>query len=328
MNPLFSTLKRTRFGLRPLWAAFFLPTSSDREASFHRFARAAIGLILILRLSALLPDAGFFFSDQGPLPTADAVRAMPFMSSLWIELAPDSPTGAWVYTLGTLLIAAFGVFGLGVCPRILNPVRGLRPQLTQQISEILARFSLLWVLLYFCIMFSRNDLLWNSADKYLYIITLFLALSPRSVPWGRRMIQIQSSILYLSTVLHKFEGPMWRNGTATYPVLQLPEFFHGPLGPLRSSSLFVASSTWGTLVIEAALCTLIWFPRLRLPLAAAGVVFHLSLDYALNIPLFPWISSMALLAHAWPELSRHFNSLGTRPWRQKPLPSVSMSSTQ
>ncbi len=262
------------------------------EIAFHRWGRVALGVFLILRLAALFPDVGFFFSDDGTLPTSEALKAMPFMLPFWIELAPDSALGWQLFTGGVFLSVSVGfilasLWGWEKFPRL---------------SEPLFRISGVSVVLFFCIAMSRNDLLWNSADKYLYILTLFLTLSPRSIPWGRRMIQLQSSLLYCSTVLLKWEGPLWQKGLATYPVLQLPEFFHGPLGPLRTWTPFIAASTYGTLVLEMLLCTLIWVPKFRLPVAAVGVFFHLSLDYALNIPLFPWISSFALIAHAWPDL--------------------------
>ncbi len=268
------------------------PSEIQMEFKFHRWGRVALGILLLLRLAALFPDVGFFFSNEGTLPTPEALKAMPFMLPFWIEAAPDTTRG-WEFFTGVVFLSVSVGF-------ILGSLWGWEKK--PRAAELLFRLSGVSVVLFFCTAMSRNDLLWNSADKYLYLLTLFLTLSPRSIPWGRRMIQLQSSLLYCSTVLLKWEGPLWQKGLATYPVLQLPEFFHGPLGPLRTWTPFIAASTYGTLVLELILCTLIWVPKFRLPVAALGVFFHLSLDYALNIPLFPWISSFALIAHAWPDL--------------------------
>jgi hypothetical protein len=42
------------------------------------------------------------------------------------------------------------------------------------------------------------------------------------------------------------------------------------------------------LAIELALGTLIWFPAIRHSIVAAGVLLHLGIDYAMDIPLFQW----------------------------------------
>jgi hypothetical protein len=46
--------------------------------------------------------------------------------------------------------------------------------------------------------------------------------------------------------------------------------------------------SWATLVVEFSLGVLIWFRELRYPLLVLGVLFHLYLEYWLNIPMFNW----------------------------------------
>src|SRR5260370_36215447 len=47
-------------------------------------------------------------------------------------------------------------------------------------------------------------------------------------------------------------------------------------------------STWLALVLEFSLGTLIWVKSLRYKILTAGLLFHLGLEYSLNIPMFQW----------------------------------------
>jgi hypothetical protein len=46
--------------------------------------------------------------------------------------------------------------------------------------------------------------------------------------------------------------------------------------------------TWYTLALEFSLGVLIWFRPFRYPLLVLGLLFQLSIEYALNIPMFEW----------------------------------------
>jgi hypothetical protein len=45
---------------------------------------------------------------------------------------------------------------------------------------------------------------------------------------------------------------------------------------------------WFILVLEFCLGTLIWFRRFRYPLLLLGLLFHLCIEYAINVPMFQW----------------------------------------
>jgi hypothetical protein len=46
--------------------------------------------------------------------------------------------------------------------------------------------------------------------------------------------------------------------------------------------------TWLAMAFELLFPLLVWFKPFRYPLLLIGVLFHLTLEYALNIPLFQW----------------------------------------
>ena len=53
--------------------------------------------------------------------------------------------------------------------------------------------------------------------------------------------------------------------------------------------------TWATLVFEVLLPIGLWVPRTRWFTLAVAVLFHLSLEYTLNLFLFHWLMLVGLL---------------------------------
>jgi hypothetical protein len=52
--------------------------------------------------------------------------------------------------------------------------------------------------------------------------------------------------------------------------------------------VILKAGSWFTLALEFSLGTLIWFRRFRYPLLLLGLLFHLCIEYALNLPMFSW----------------------------------------
>jgi hypothetical protein len=63
--------------------------------------------------------------------------------------------------------------------------------------------------------------------------------------------------------------------------------------------------SWSALAREFSLGVLIWMKRLRYPLLALGVLFHLWLEYSLNVPLFQWGIRSAYVLFIDPKDVRH-----------------------
>lgn len=152
----------------------------------------------------------------------------------------------------------------------------------------------------------RNLLILHGGDVFLRVVGFFLIFAPAgaalsidallfrrlrrrmAAPWAQRMIQIQLSLLYLAGFLWKAQGITWVNGTAVAFVAQLHEMQRSPLPGWALNPAFVAFATWFTLALEFSLGVLVWIRELRYPILALGVLFHLTLEYWLNIPLFEW----------------------------------------
>lgn len=169
----------------------------------------------------------------------------------------------------------------------------------------------------------RNPWVFNAGDMLLRIEALFIALAPCGAAlsldqrrrtgtfwsaqdrqiWALRLLQIQVSIIYISTVIAKLRGETWQNGTAvSYSlrqydmlVLPLPDWVAGNL-------LFMNAMTWGTLVIELSIGLLVWNRRCRPWVLAAGIVLHLSITVTIAVGLFSFamfILYMAFIPADW-----------------------------
>jgi hypothetical protein len=112
-------------------------------------------------------------------------------------------------------------------------------------------------------------------------------ISPRA-PWAQRMIQFELALLYLVSFWWKMKGNTWLNGTALYYVTHLHSIKRFPLPGWVQYPPILKIGGWSILVLEFCLGTLIWFRRFRYPLLMLGLLFHLCIEYAINIPMFQW----------------------------------------
>ncbi|MCB8932039.1 MAG: HTTM domain-containing protein [Fimbriimonadaceae bacterium] len=161
----------------------------------------------------------------------------------------------------------------------------------------------------------RNLLILHGGDTLMRVGLIYVALAPsgaacsvdrllalwrgkaqvphRAVPLlGQRLVQFNIALLYLTTVWHKRGGTFWFDGTATWYPAHLPEFhrFWVPEA-LENSLWFVQLTTYGTLAVELALATLVFYRPFRKWVLLAGLAMHAFIEYRFNIPLFAFITT-------------------------------------
>ncbi len=254
------------------------------------FVRIGVGCFNCVLGLALASDAVFWFADTGVMPTGYVeTHGLSVFSVL--GSSPAAVTAVFiVYVLSSALLAA-GLYARAAA-----------------VATALCLISLN----------DQNSLILAGVETLLRIFDVMLALSPcgaalsldrlrrreTAEPWpripslGGRLVQIQMCIVYFTAAISKAQGPLWRDGSAVYHVLQLDQFRRFPLPDALRSLEVTRWMTWGTLLLEGAFCFLIWFPRLRRPLLCAMIALHLGLDYSLNIVLFQWVMITGLLAFA------------------------------
>jgi hypothetical protein len=180
------------------------------------------------------------------------------------------------------------------------------------------RYSIIAVLICMVSFHQRNIWLLSSSEVLMRIITLYLACSPcgnslsidsliakRFVifkkpsqwsPWAMKMIQLQTSVVYVWTVWHKLKGEDWFDGTALYYATRLEAMKNISIPFLMDSMFFIKSLTWSTLIIELALGIFLWFKETRLIVMILGILFHLGIEFTMSIPFFEIIMICLILS--------------------------------
>jgi hypothetical protein len=196
------------------------------------------------------------------------------------------------------------------------------------IFGLFTRYSLILTLILMTSLHQRNIWLLSSSEMLMRAVTLMLVVSPcghslsvdsllgRYFPdfrkkkmspiWALRLIQIQISVVYLWTVWHKLQGETWLNGTAVYYATRLDSMANFTIPVLMDSLIFLKLMTWGTLLVELSLGTLIWFKKFRRPVIVAGILFHLGIEYIMSIPFFELYMIALLINFISPEELKAF----------------------
>lgn len=275
------------------WERFwFAPQATSTLA----LVRIATGLVALGWTLSLLPDLFDFFSAGGVLA----------------EQPPDQGKGVW------------GL--LGVFPSDAALVIAYVALLTGALALTLGLFSRLAALITLVGLISfarRNFFVLNSGDGLIRVLVLFLVFAPSGealsldrlrrardafwefparAPWALRLIQIQLSVLYVSTVWQKVRGTTWNDGTAVSYANRLDDLARFPLPSFMTDSVTISNIvTYVTLAGELSLGILIWNRRLRPYVIGLGIVLHLGIAYSLRVGFFSLAIFAAYVAFITPE---------------------------
>lgn len=169
----------------------------------------------------------------------------------------------------------------------------------------------------------RDPWVFNTGDLAVRIEALFLAISPcgaalsldqvRDVgkfwsaqqrpQWPVRLMQVQLSLIYLSSVQAKLNGNAWPQGTAASYALRLQDMLLLPLPHwLTTSALLMNAVAWSTLAIELSVGILVWNRRLRPWVLAVGVVFHTLIMVTIAVGFFTVAMFVLYLAFVPPDI--------------------------
>jgi hypothetical protein len=131
--------------------------------------------------------------------------------------------------------------------------------------------------------------------------------------WGQRLVQYNLALIYVTTVWSKWFGPKWMSGIATWYPARLPEFYRFPVPGLFNDLPFVYLTTYGTLLTEFAMGTVVFVRPLRKYVLFAGVMLHGFIEYSMNIPMFSFLMTSQYVAHFdGEEVAAYIRRLGER----------------
>ena len=158
----------------------------------------------------------------------------------------------------------------------------------------------------------RNSSILHGGDTVIRIMAMYMAIAPSgaafsldrlmavrrglapAIPpmvslWPQRLIAYNCSLIYFTSTWDKWFGMLWKSGAATWYPARLHEFDRFPVPAFFNQFPMVYFTTYGTLAVEFALATLVWFKPLRKWVLLSGLMLHGYIDYSMNIPLFGYL---------------------------------------
>jgi hypothetical protein len=298
--------------LSKAWDLFwFAPESTATLA----LVRIAFGLVMIAFTLSLTPDLTALYSDVGVVP--EQPRWVTPFTLLGFWDSPLEVTALWL----VMLVAS-------VC-------------LTLGWWSRLAAFLVFIGLISFE---RRSPDTLNSGDVLLRLLAFYLMLAPSGAAlsldrwrrhrdemwqfpmrsrWPLRLIQVQVSVVYLSSVLYKAMSDEWTSGTAVGLILRLVDLQRLVVpDAVTDQLLFVNLLTFGTLAIELALAVLIWNRRALPYVLAAGVALHLGIELTIVIGFFSAAIFVSYVAFIPPDVAERFILALARRFGRAPEPAL------
>jgi len=266
------------------WNEFFFAERSPVPVALFRML---YGLLVIATLILLRPDWLGWFGVHGWVSPTTAASLEPGARLNLFAIIPRNDACiealCWVFMASAIMLT----------------------------TGLLTRFNSVLVFLCLTSIQQRNLYITNSGDTFLRLAGFFLIFAPAGAafsldrllrvrrgkepaeiqprsPWAQRMIQLELSLLYFVAFIWKLKGAPWLQGTALFYVYHLDQLRRFPLPGVLFHPLMLKLGSWAALVLEFSLGVLVWVKPVRYYVLAAGVLFHLWLEYSLNIPLFQW----------------------------------------
>lgn len=274
------------------WRRFWFEPQSTSSLALYRIA---YGTLVILWAISLTPDLQAFAGGAGVAP--DPSRLPWPWSVLWSADATHALAAGCL----TLVVLAACAVVVGWHTRVATVLLAVTVVALQQ----------------------RNPLILNSGDVLLRLEGIYLMLAPAGAalsidqrrmggngwctstraPWALRLVQVQVTVMYLSTALAKVVGGAWLAGTAMWSVWHLEELQRMPtVAAWMAAPGIVRAASVGTLVLEVAIGVLVWSRRARPWVLFLGVVFHLAIDATMMVGVFSWAVLVAYLTFLPPDV--------------------------
>jgi hypothetical protein len=277
---------------------FFEPTSGSTLGVFRFF----YGLVVFIAILGVYPYRDIFYAADGLVLPEVMIK---HYSTRWMILGfsflPLTEPGLNLFFLALLVAAAMLSLGF------------------------FTRFASIIVFLGLYSLHNRNFYITNAGDLLMRINSLILLFAdsgaafsidrwlrirrgkessdtPRLIsPWPQRLIQLQVTYLYLTTAFLKLPGASWRDGTALYYALRYLELQRFSFKYLFYYLWQIKIATWGVIVAEAAMGSLVWVRKFRYPVLVTAFLLHMGINLTMQFPVFQYVMMVNLILFIYPE---------------------------
>jgi hypothetical protein len=296
---------RVRSGWNTFW---FRPEPTSTIA----VVRIVFGFVATLWTLSQAPALLTFFGPDGVVPEVPVLGPGDW-TLLNISTSAPVVVGLWVATL----LGALGVM-VGFKTRLATIVLfvGVVSFARRDPYVLNAGDTLLRTLSFYFILAPAGAAL--SLDRWRRARDTFWEF-PLRAPWALRLMQIQLSVVYLSTVWEKLQGSRWRDGTAVSYALRIGDVGRFPTPAFLADSVVLSElMTYGTLLLELSLAIFVWNRALRPWVLALGVSLHLSIEFTMVVGFFSVLMLTTYLTFLPPEKAAAL-VLSARGWMRRRL---------
>ena len=283
------------------WNDFWFAPRSPAPMALYRIA---FGFLMFIYGLLVIHDFDFWFGQYGVLSLKASRFIYPAPAVNLFALMPSGNTWAMLFLSLFVLAAAMLTVGF------------------------MTRLSAIVVYVGFLSINHRLPLVMNSGNIFTQICALFLIFSDAGLVfsidrilriargkevgqplgkalWAQRLVQLQLSFLYFWTFFSKAHDKEWVNGVSIYYVSRDATWRRMPI-PFYEYLPAIKFYTWGTLLTEFLLGTLVWVLEYRYCILFAGFLFHLGLEYSMDLALFQWTVIAAYLTFIEPQHQQAF----------------------
>lgn len=250
--------------------------------------RIFTGTLAFINFAMIAVDFDAWFSERGFVPSKIGDRAVGDIIRINFLYGVQN-TGITMAVYITVMVAAL-LTALGLWSRL---------------SSIILALGVITL-------HHRNILILHGGDTLLRMSVIIVALSPSGAAcsldrliriwkgtetreprlvsvWPQRLLEYQVALLYFTSVWNKSFGSFWKDGTATYFPLNLHEFDRFWVPSFLQKQPFLMLTTYGTLAVELAMATLVFYKPARKWVLLSALGLHAFIEYSMNIPLFEWV---------------------------------------
>lgn len=250
--------------------------------------RIAMGLLALWKGFGNWINLDRYFTEQGVLPWRHVAGSEHQIFSV-LSLAPESRDFTASVIIASIVCSVTMTLGL------------------------MSRFSAFVVFLVSVALMHRNPFIDNRGD-HLFVLIMGLCVllhlgrvwsldalirnkrgrsAPPATKWSQRLMALQVSYIYLYAFGVKFRSSGWHDGSALYHTYASPGLVEWPMEITWAPLLVVLS--WGTILFEMLFPILVWNRAVRPVCLAVGIVFHLTIEITMRIPVF---STMMIITYA------------------------------
>ncbi|MEO0897004.1 MAG: hypothetical protein AAFY71_11430 [Bacteroidota bacterium] len=135
---------------------------------------------------------------------------------------------------------------------------------------------------------NRNFYALNGGDQVRRMLCLLIVFLPNDTgpAWPLILVQLFMANIYFKAFFNKLLGKKWRNGTATASAMNVRIMRRFALPEGLDTEEFHKLLTYGTLLLEGALFSLVWIEALRPYVVLLGVFMHIMMGIFFRLSLF------------------------------------------